>query len=500
MALVSFLRPRFPLVLAVCASLLVASVALVLLTRSAILLALGVALIAGAWIVPVLYAVQFRTRAEFRKVAKGEDVRMSQKAVVSTVDKARQKISTAQNRQDRALTRIEEHLRSLTTDARSRSFQVDKPGIDILFVTSNGAGLGHISRSMAIARQLPAGRTFEILTLSAAYRQVAGQGVTIHYFPSSGASGESSGVWNGHFSAHLRHLMEKIRPRLVVFDGTWVYAALTEVCRSRGTPLVWLQRGMWQEAVDEASRQRHDAAKVADHVIVPGDYAGEELVDAGPRIDPRYVGPIVMTTKGDVVSRDEACAKLGLDPSRRHVLLNLGGGGVSDPTSLAASCRLLLTELAPDLSPVQVVSPLAAAKGPVEGATQVNAYPVMPYVRVFEFIISAAGYNSAQEAVSLGTPAILVPNTETRTDDQARRAEMLASQGLCLTAMDTAGMREAIEAMLDREQKATLSRRLQSVEEPRGAHEAAAHLDELVTQAAWPSQAETLEGGTTDGC
>lgn len=492
-------RPGFPVVLGVCAALLALGIALALLTQSGLLLVLGVALIIGSWIVPVLYAVQFRSRAVFRKTATGEDVRAAQKTVANSVDKARTRITTAQNRQDRALLRIEEHLRSLTADSQSRSFQIGTPGIDVLFVTSNGAGLGHISRAMAISRQLPEGRTFEILTLSTAYRQVAGQGVTIHYFPSSGASGQPSDLWNQHFRAHLRHLIERARPRVVVFDGTWVYTALTQVCRARGIPLIWVQRGMWRGEVDEASTQRHDAARVVDAVIVPGDFAGDELIDAGPRLDPKYVGPVVMTTKGDVVGRDEACAALGLDPLRHYVLLNLGGGRISDPTSLAYSFRQLLDELSPDLVPVQVVSPLAATEEPVEGVVQVHAYPVMPYVHAFEFMICAAGYNSAQEAVSLGKPAILVPNAETRTDDQVRRAELLASQGLCLTASDPTGMREAIEGMLDLEQRATISQRLKNVRLPLGAREAAMHLDELIEQAEWTSRAETLEGASTDG-
>ena len=344
-----FRRPGFPVVLGGCAVLLTLGIALALLAQPVALSVLGVAAIVGAWLLPVLYAVHFRARARFRKTATGEDVRTSQKALVSAVDKARQRFSTEQSRQDRALTRIEEHLRGLTAASESRSFQVGEPGIDVLFVTSNGAGLGHISRSMAIARQLAEGRSFEILTLSSAYRQVAGQGVTTHYFPSSGASGEMSRVWNRHFRAHLLHLMEEKRPRVVVFDGTWVYAALTEICKLRGTPLIWIQRGMWQDKVDKASTQRHAAAKVADHVIVPGDFAGDELVDPGPGIVPRHVGPIVMTTKDDVIGRDAACAALELDPSRRYVLLNLGGGGISDPGTLALSFRQLLKDRAPDL-------------------------------------------------------------------------------------------------------------------------------------------------------
>src|SRR5699024_6580302 len=154
-------RPIFTLLLAACALMLILGIALVLFTRSGLTQALGVALVTGAWFFPALTAVRYRTKAQFRKTASGDEVRLAQKATIRSVDKTRQTITTGQNRQERTLARIEEHVRGLTATIQSHSFQVGEPGIDVLFVTSNGAGLGHISRSLAIARQLPAGRNFE---------------------------------------------------------------------------------------------------------------------------------------------------------------------------------------------------------------------------------------------------------------------------------------------------------------------------------------------------
>ena len=494
-----FRRPRFFVALGICGMLLGLGVFLVLLGGLSVLRAVGVALIIGAWTLPVLYAVKFRARAEFKKIASSEDVRSSQRAVINGVTKAHQGLSTSLNRQDRALQRIEERLRSLTAESQSRTFTIDEADIDVLFVTSNGAGLGHISRMMAIARELPGKRSAELLTLSTAYRNVGGQGMTVHYFPSSEASGQDPRRWNRHFRAHLNRLMESSLPRLVVFDGTWVYSALAEVCRAKGIPLVWVQRGMWREEVDLASTQRHHAATVADYVIVPGDYAGEERVDSGPRITPVYTGPVVMTTKDELLDRESACAALNLDAGRKYVLLNLGGGDISDPTTLAHSFRHLLAEMAPELVPVQVISPLSPRPETVPGVERIRAYPVMKYVRAFEFTVCAAGYNSSQEAVSLGIPAIMVPNRMTRTDDQVRRTRQLAAQELCFNAEDEAGQRQALAQMLDLEQRAALQQRLDALSEPRGAQEAASFLESLIEQAGWIQRAETLEGSPTNG-
>lgn len=479
--------------------LLAAGFVLLIAQNSVVWNVLGAAAVVLSWLVPVLFAVRYKTRSELGKMATREDVRQAQRAMTASVEQTRKNSATSRNRQERALLRIEEQLHILGAIDQAKTFQTGASGVDILFATSNGAGLGHISRLMAIAHQLPNKRTYEILTLSTAYRQAAEPGMTVHYFPSREASGESSALWNKHFRAYLLRLVASSRPRVVVFDGTWVYAALTDICRAHGIPVVWVQRGMWRAEVDHGSIQRHDAARVADHVIVPGDYAGNEKVDVGKKILPDYVGPIVMTTRDDLLARDEACAALGLDSSRRYVMLNLGGGSISDPASLAYRCRELLHALSPDFTPVQVVSPLAVSGESVPGVLRISAYPVMPHVNAFEFMICAAGYNSAQEAASLGVPAILVPNAKTRTDDQVRRARELTARGLCFIAEDEPSLREALGRISDPIQRARLRHRLAQVETPRGALEAAMILDEMIDHAGWTRRAMTLEGPAGNG-
>ena len=54
----------------------------------------------------------------------------------------------------------------------------------ILFTTSNGTGLGHLTRSMAIARRLPDSIEPLFLTLSAAAPVVERMGFAVEYVPS----------------------------------------------------------------------------------------------------------------------------------------------------------------------------------------------------------------------------------------------------------------------------------------------------------------------------
>lgn len=486
-------RPSTKGVLTASAILLAGGILILLLGDSLLLDVFSAGLIAAAWSLPALLVTRQHARAA---AASKTDLDSAQRSIVKTVvdkiEETRAKQSRHEYHQERSLERIEIELRRFSAGSAPEPLLLQGTGIDVLFVTSNGAGLGHVTRLMAIAQYLPSTRRVECLTMSTAYRQVAGKGVTIHYFPSSEAAGESPEKWNPIFRGYFRALLERIRPRVVVFDGTWVYTGITDVCRALGVPLVWVQRGLWKPEVDAASVQRHDARSVADEVIVPGDYAGPEEVDAGAGIEPHHVGPIVMTDRNDLFSRNDACARLGLDSSGRYALLNLGGGAISAADSLTDAALRTLQEHFPEVTPVQVVSPLASRVDEVPGLRRISAYPVMPFARAFDVMIAAAGYNSAQEAIALGIPSILVPNPVTRTDDQVRRARDLGEQGLCLLAEGPEELQDAVRSLARDEVRQSLSDRLAAIEAPRGAFDAAEFLESICVRAEWLERVDTL--------
>lgn len=487
-------RHRFDALVFSCAGAVAVGVFLMLSTDTLVGKAAGVMLVVGAWISSTLCAVRFRTRASFSRVAKEQDLLAAQRVTRADLRQIRQESNRAASRQERALTRIEDQTKQVLGLNQTQMTPAASHRIDVLFVTSNGAGLGHISRLLAIARELSTGRKAELLTLSTAYRHAAHHGMAVHYFPSSDASGQNARVWNQHFRAHLYRLLSENRPRVVAFDGTWVYSALTDICRSQGVPLIWVQRGMWRPEVDQGSTQRHQAHRVADHVIMPGEYAGDEEVDVGDKVGLSKVGPITMTSRKDLQPRAEACHQLGLDPSSKYVLLNLGGGSLGEAGKLTRAIIEHLREVSPDLYPVVVRSPLARDLGEVDidGCLVVEAYPVMPFICAFEYMVCAAGYNAAQEAVSLGTPAILIPNERTRTDDQLERARKLAEQQLCLVATDEHTMRQAVAELADPSRRQRLRDRLQHVPAALGAEEAARVLDSEIERASWTERAVTL--------
>ncbi|WP_172172243.1 glycosyltransferase [Brevibacterium sp. CT2-23B] len=419
--------------------------------------------------------------------------------LLDAISDSRKKTSRHEYHQEQSLMRIEQEVNRLEALHIGAEGVSSEPVIDILFVTSNGAGLGHVSRLLAVADKLDSNSTFEVLTLSLAYRQVADQGVTVHYFPSSEAAAEAPARWNRKFREYFAGMLRERRPRLVVFDGTWVYAGITEMCRVMEVPLVWMQRGMWKQEVDEKSAQRHDVASVADYVIIPGDFAGVEQVDTGPGVQPSYVAPIVRTDRSDLLDRESACLELGLDPARRYVLLNVGGGSVSNPSSIASAAVRQIERLTPHMTAVQVVSPLASPDPDDSRLISVSRYPIMDCAGAFDFIIAAAGYNSAQEAVYLGVPTILVPNVATKTDDQQKRARLLADQDLCLVADDEDGLEDAIRQMSIVARREEIQRNSGGLPAATGAHESADLIRSIMDQNQWINRRLSILSTTEQG-
>lgn len=310
-------------------------------------------------------------------------------------------------------------------------------GPRVLFVTSNGAGLGHAARCLAVAQ---AGRGVvrpSMLTMSAAHEAMAGCGIPVRYVPSQLATGQSSAEWNRRFAIFMHGLLEADRPDLVVFDGTWVYRGLTEAARANSVPLVWLRRGAWKP--DAPRTQFDEPSTCCDAVVVPGDMVpGDD-----PRPGELHVAPISMFGP-DALGADGARRALGLDPGRRYALVQVGAGTINDVGGLRRRAVDAVRRYGGDVEPVLVSSVLrpdasgGPATAPVTGTVTVvsGVFPLARYLRAFDMAITAAGYNSVHENVAALVPTVFVPNGSTITDDQAARARAAADLGVGLLARD----------------------------------------------------------------
>ncbi len=350
----------------------------------------------------------------------------------------------------------------------------------IVFATSNGTGLGHLNRAMAIARRLPDGIEPLFFTLSQAAPVVARAGFRVEYHPAyrRPASG-SDWQWNQRLRARLELLLEDERPDLVVFDGVHPYRALTHVLTASGRDLrsVWCRRPMWRPDSDDAALKRTIAF---DSVLEPGELAAAG--DNGPTTDRRdevvAVDPIVFLDRDELLDRGRAAAELGLDPERTTALVNLGQGGEVDQ-AVARVLERLAAE--PDLQIAALQSSIGEGISVPDGVVRLQAtFPMSRYFEAFDLAVAAAGYNAFHELIAFTVPSLLVPMPR-QTDDQAARAAWAAEQGAARAVSGPAdeSLGDELGALLDPAERKRLRDGCSRVFVRNGAAEAAEELARL---------------------
>lgn len=363
---------------------------------------------------------------------------------------------------------FEEMTRRIEQNCRPAS---SYPNHRVLLVSSNGAGLGHLTRLAAISRFLNGPSL--IYTLSSAYHVLGKSSKEIVYFPSYGDLGLNGAVWNPLLKAHLSAVVKGYKPELIVFDGTYVYRGVTAAARQAGVPLIWLQRGCWRREVLRKSAQRQRPAEYVDGVVVPRDYG---CVEAEPshqgEIETHYVNPVTLLGRSELLERNEARRQLGLPRDKRLFLVQLGAGVVNDTNQLKSAAISSVRELGEQWEPVLVANPL---KKDFElqhhDVLKFSAYPVLKYLKAFDAAILAAGYNSVQESVVSELPAIFVPNPQTKTDDQVHRAKGMAQGGLGMIATTVEEVSSAVLEMGQSGIRDAITQRLRDTGVSNGAEE-----------------------------
>lgn len=306
----------------------------------------------------------------------------------------------------------------------------------VLLVSSNGVGMGHLTRLLAYARRLPEGVRAVVLSLSQAVPVVAQDGLVWEYLPSQGATGLRPARWRRLFAERVTEVLHRVDPDVLVFDGTHPYAGLdTALAAHPRTRAVWSRRGMWQPG-----RNAHQLDKTSwfDAVLEPGDLA--RPADRGETAgapDAVVVDPVTLLERGQLSSREEARTALGLPEDGPLALVSLGAGNINDTSNEVGAVAQALRSRGVG---VCVTAPSIADRAYAgDGVHLVRHFPLSEHFGAFDLAVAAAGYNSFHESLRLGVPTAFVPNTRTSLDDQAARAGYAATQGWALSVPTLVG-------------------------------------------------------------
>lgn len=306
----------------------------------------------------------------------------------------------------------------------------------VLLVSSNGAGVGHLMRLLAIARRLPDDVEPVVLTLSQAVGVVHDLGFPVEYLPSRSALDAPHGVWHGLLERRLLALIDEFEIEVVVFDGTWPYNGLVDALAQRpDVRSVWSRRGLWREDVQ---RHRLDLSDRFTAIIEPGELAAE--ADRGPtsrrRAEAEQVGPITFLRAAETLDRAAARAALGLAGDGRVALVQLGAGNINDTTSVLGAVTSTLRTLDPTLTVCVTRSAIATTADLPDGVRAISYYPLARVFAAFDLAVAAPGYNTFHELLLSGLPTAFLPNRDTATDDQVARARWAAGHGLAVELSD----------------------------------------------------------------
>jgi UDP:flavonoid glycosyltransferase YjiC (YdhE family) len=358
--------------------------------------------------------------------------------------------------------------------------------VRLLLVTSNGAGMGHLTRQLTVALAARERAESTLFSFSVALPVVADHGVPGEYCPSVERGWMPATSWHAYLRDRLVAITQEIGADVVVFDGVAPYPGI-----GMARPLlpdsafVWVRRAMWQPGVNIGQLKK---STLFDLILEPGEIA--HAADRGAtatRDDAVRLPPMSMLEVIERLPRHEAAAGLGIEPDRPTALLTLGSGRLGD---VKAPGTVVLETLLEDPDwQVCVTKPAIAQKAVPLGVDDRvielrGIYPLVRYLAAFDAVISAAGYNAVHEFVPAGIPTLLVPNPATRTDDQIARASFLATHGLALMAQpgDPEAMVRGVRLLSDataRRELIAACAALPDEQKTGGAHAAADQLIDL---------------------
>lgn len=347
----------------------------------------------------------------------------------------------------------------------------------VVLATTNGRGMGHLSRQMALALASLGGMDPVIFSMSSAVA-VAGQfGMRAEFSPGPLRGQIPRRQWDLYTADRIVALVGEVGASALVFDGVYPYdGVLRALRRLPDVPFVWCRRGLWKPGLGNRSlRYRRLFAAV----LEPGDLASAG--DVGPTAqldDARKVGPVTLAGLVPALSREEALAELGLAPDRPTLLVTLGSTRRSDLYAAYGRTVEKFTEAGWQIA---VTSSLIAgdprerpAGNSGTGPVMITVYPLVKYLAAFDAAVSASGYNMVHELLFSQLPTLLVPNEAIR-DDQATRARVVAGTGLALAADPErrAEFEAALDRLLDERVRARLRSACLELAAPAGATDAA---------------------------
>lgn len=324
----------------------------------------------------------------------------------------------------------------------------------ILFYAVNGLGLGHVTRLLAIARQvrkLVPGSEIVFFTSSEAEDVIFREGFAAFKVPSKSIRLEA-GLRSATYARLLQtvtlNLLASFHPHLLIVD-TFPAGAIQELL----PVLRWESRKVFVYRVQRPETAlaplMQNTLQLYDLAIVP-HFENEVDAPMPEGLDRVWTGPILIREKCEGKSREDARRILGLPMEGKVLYVTFGGGGDAEMDSALSTAVETLSGRT-DLHLAVASAPLYRGLIPrSESLTPVEYYPMAELYSAFDAALSATGYNTAMELLHHGVPTAFVPFSRQVDDQEARaRAIEAAGAGYCLADLTAESLPLVVDRLLD---------------------------------------------------
>lgn len=346
----------------------------------------------------------------------------------------------------------------------------------MLFYAVNGLGLGHVTRLLAIAREVRRKRTeaqILFLTTSEADSVIFQEGFAAIKIPSRSVMREariSPHAYTKLVQTVVFNTIAAFNPAIMVAD-TFPAGASQELLPT----LSWKMRRAFVFRAQKEDRVWDQFFQSAlghyDLCLAPHN-EGDATIPVPAKLRMRWTGPIMIRTRHDAQSVADARDAAGLADGEKGALVMFGGGGDTElKEAIAVACDACRQS---GWTPVVAQAPLARSRDVIpSGVRRVSYYPIAELLPAFDIAISAAGYNSVTELMHFGVPSVIIP-FERSLDDQPARARAIAEAGAGLTCpLGVEPLAEELKSLQTKMCRESLSRAARALVPENGASIAA---------------------------
>ncbi|MEO0702619.1 MAG: glycosyltransferase [Pseudomonadota bacterium] len=376
---------------------------------------------------------------------------------------------------DQSVTRLAETLGLERSAARTTADAAPR----VVFVPTNGNGLGHAQRCSQIARAMDSPGRAAFLAFPSCVEMLRQRGFPT--VPLVSASHEHTEEFGNDVVNYLRHRRTVLPGDHLVFDGGYVFDSIFRTVIEKRLDATWIRRGLWRPG--QIGQTQLDREKVFSQVIVPQEAFAELNTDYTFGDHIHRVGPVVQD--GGAADTGETRAQLSKALEIEFdelVVTALGGGVAADRTPQIQRLCATLDRRERCLHLV-IAWPNARISAGLQGwqNTRVaTTRDALRLCRAADLVISAAGYNAFHEVLYHGVPSILMPQIAPYMDDQERRARAASDRGLAVTVLphELMVLDREVHSLLDSDRGNKMRARMAETEMPERGTRAAAQLIE----------------------